>query len=311
MTALTCSACAAPLDSRASFCPNCGASVTDPLLGAALHERFLVEKRIAIGGFGSVYRGRDLDAGQPVAIKVMHRELAGDEPLVARFRREGAVLRLLRDPHAVATFAHGETVDGLPFLVMELLEGETLLDLMRRRGPLPWRDVFALAVGVCRALAEAHGHGVVHRDLKPSNIFVTTSGRPKVLDFGIAKILESSDVRDPRELTMLGTAVGSVDYMAPEQLMGGKAEPRSDLYVLGLVLFEAIAGRRPFRGSGLDLLTDQLGVAPMSASELAEVPRVVDSVLLRCLAPDVDDRFPDATELAGALDAALRTQVEP
>jgi serine/threonine protein kinase len=305
MTSLACSACAAPLDSRAPFCPNCGASAADPLLGAALHERFLVEKRIAIGGFGSVYRGRDLDAGQAVAIKVMHRELAGDQALIARFRRECAVLRRLHDPHAVATFAHGETVEGLPFLVMELLEGETLLDAMRQRGPLPWRDVFALGIGVCRALAEAHGHGVVHRDLKPSNVFVTTSGHAKVLDFGIAKILASSDVSDPRELTMLGTAVGSVEYMAPEQLMGGKAEPRSDLYGVGLVLYEAIAGRRPFRGSGLDLLSDQLAVTPMPPSAVADTPGVVDVVLLRCLAPDVDDRFSDATALADALAAAL------
>jgi serine/threonine protein kinase len=308
VTELTCSACGVPLDSRAPFCPACGASVSDPLLGAALHERFLVEKRIAIGGFGSVYRGRDLDAGVPVAIKVMHRELAGDQALIARFRREGAVLRLLHDPHGVTTFAHGETVEGLPFLVMELLEGETLLDAMRRRGPLPWRDVFALGIGVCRALAEAHGHGVVHRDLKPSNVFMTTSGHAKVLDFGIARILASSDVSDPRELTLVGTAVGSVDYMAPEQLMGGKAEPRSDLYGLGLVLYEAIAGRRPFRGSGLDLLSDQLAIAPMPTSEVAGTPGVVDAVLLRCLAPDLDDRFPDAAALADALGAALHAE---
>jgi serine/threonine-protein kinase len=235
----------------------------------------------------------------------VHRELAGDDKLVARFRREGTLLRKLLSPHAVTTYELGETAEGLPFIAMELLEGDTLLAAFRNAGRLPWQRVFEIGKGVCSALTEAHGLGIVHRDLKPANIFLGPNDFVKVLDFGIAKILSSSEVSDPRELTIMGTAVGTLEYMAPEQLMGGRADLRTDIYTLGVVLYETICGRRPFNAAGLELLTEQLSEAPPPASAHLDVPPEVDRVLQRCLAEDLDERFASALDLSRALDEAL------
>jgi eukaryotic-like serine/threonine-protein kinase len=303
---MTCSQCGSALDSRSTFCSTCGATVPDRYVGIEIAGRYVADRRIAIGGFGSIYRGRELISGRPIALKIMHRELAGDGNLVARFRREGTVLRKLLDVHAVATYELGETDDGLPFIAMELLEGVTLLAMFRREGPLPWRRALAIAKGICSALNEAHRLGIVHRDLKPANIFLTENDHVKVLDFGIAKILSNSDVSDPRELTIMGTAVGTLEYMAPEQLMGGKADPRTDLYTLGVVMYEVITGRRPFNAAGLDLLTEQLTMQPPPPSTInASVPPAVDAILLRCLAQDVDDRFASAADLERAIDETI------
>jgi eukaryotic-like serine/threonine-protein kinase len=309
---ITCASCNTGLDSRSTFCQTCGATVPDPHLGAEIGGRYVADKRIAIGGFGSIYRGREITSERVIALKIMHRELAGDDNLLARFRREGIVLRKLLNPHAVATYEVGETQDGLPFIAMELLEGETLLVTFRAAGGrLPWHRAFAIGKAVCSALGEAHGLGIVHRDLKPANIFLTATDGVKVLDFGIAKILSNSDVSDPRELTIMGTAVGTLEYMAPEQLMGGRADARTDVYTLGVVLYEVICGRRPFNAAGLDLLTEQLTATPPVPSTLVDVPPAVDAVLLRCLAADVDDRFASAGDLARALDEALATAPPP
>jgi len=304
-----CAACSTPLDSRTTFCPACGRAVDDPLIGQVIAGRYQLERRIAIGGFGSIYRGVQIDLDRDVALKVMHRELAADANLVARFRREGEVLITLRDPHTVTTYELGETPDGLPFIAMELLEGESLLRLFHLHGRMPWQRVLAIARQICSALAEAHARGIVHRDLKPANIFVTSDERVKVLDFGIAKILASSDMPDPQELTIMGTAVGTVEYMAPEQLMGGRADGRTDIYTVGVLAYEMITGRRPFNAVGLDLLTMQLSEAPAPPSALVAVPPAVDRVLLACLAHDSAERFGDVGELARALDATLATQV--
>jgi putative membrane protein len=302
---VTCPACGAAVSARDPFCKECGRAVDDPLLGSVLAGRFQIERRIAIGGFGSIYRATETATGQPRAIKIMHRELVTDAACVARFRREGIVLCKLRDLHVVHTYELGETPDGQLYIVMELLEGETLLDLARSAPTLPWPRVFRVLRGACDALAEAHALGVVHRDLKPSNLFVTAGDVTKVLDFGIAKPMQSGTIDGAVELTTLGTAVGTPEYMAPEQLMGGAADPRTDLYMLGVIGYELVTGRRPFDTAGLDLLSDQLARCPPTPSELARVPPSVDRVLLRCLEADPADRFDSADELARALDAAL------
>ncbi len=306
---MNCLACATPLDSRSTFCPTCGRAVDDPFIGQVIGDQYRVERRIAIGGFGSIYRAAHLGDDHPIALKIMHRELAADANLVARFRREGEVLIKLRDPHTVATYEVGQTPEGLPFIAMELLEGESLLRLFHLHGRMPWQRMFGIARGMCSALAEAHALGIIHRDLKPGNIFVTTNDVAKVLDFGIAKILATSEMPNPQELTVMGTAVGTVEYMAPEQLMGGRADGRSDIYTVGVLAYEMITGRRPFNAAGLDLLTVQLTEEPPPPSSLVDVPRVVDEVLVRCLAHDSAERFADVGELSRALDAALVTRV--
>ncbi len=307
---MNCTTCQTSLDSRATFCPSCGATVPDPHLGVEIGGRYVADKRIAIGGFGSIYRGTDTNA-RAIALKIMHRELAGDDKLVARFQRDGTLLRKLLNPHAVATYELGETAEGLPYIAMELLEGDTLLAAFRNAGRLPWQRVFAIGKGVCNALTEAHGLGIVHRDLKPANIFLGPNDFVKVLDFGIAKILSNSDVSDPRELTIMGTAVGTLEYMAPEQLMGGRADARTDIYTLGVVIYETICGRRPFNAAGLELLTEQLSGPPPPPSAHLEVPPEVDRVLMRCLAEDMDERFATALDLSRAFDEALAIVAPP
>ena len=302
---MICPACGTQLDSRATFCPTCGRTVDDPHVGQVIADHYYVEKRIAIGGFGSIYRAEQLDIGKPVALKIMHRELAADANMVARFRREGDVLIKLRDPHTVATYEVGQTPEGLPFIAMELLEGETLLRLLQLHGPMPWQRVFLIARAMCSALGEAHSLGVIHRDLKPGNIFLTDHDIVKVLDFGIAKILATSEMPNPQELTVMGTAVGTLEYMGPEQLMGGRADGRTDIYAVGVLAFELITGRRPFNAVGLDLLTVQLTESPPLVSSMVPVPRAVDEVILKCLAHDTADRYASVHDLARAIDAVL------
>lgn len=305
---MNCTSCAIALDSRATFCPNCGATVPDPFLGQTIGD-WTVEKRIAIGTFGSIYRAGNAN-GEQAAIKLMHRELANDERLVDRFRQEGSVMTQLSGPHIVRTFEFGET-SGLPYITMELLSGETVLDRLRATRPLPWRTALHIGKQVAEALAEAHAVGVIHRDLKPGNIFLAEpNDSVKVLDFGIAKILSNSTVADPKELTVMGTAVGTVEYMAPEQLMGGRADQRTDIYTLGTLMYEMIVGRRPFNAAGLALLTEQLSNPVPAPSEQLDVPKAVDDVLLKCMAHDLDERFQNVRDLQAAIDKALAI-VEP
>jgi serine/threonine protein kinase len=304
---VNCSACGTDLDSRATFCPNCGRTVDDPHIGLVVAGHYRIEKRIAIGGFGSIYRAEQIDIAKPVALKIMHRELAADANLVARFRREGDVLIKLRDRHTVATFEVGQTPEGLPFIAMELLEGESLLRMLQLYGRMPWQRVFKIARQMCSALREAHALGIVHRDLKPGNIFLTNDEVVKVLDFGIAKILATSEMPNPQELTVMGTAVGTLEYMGPEQLMGGRADARTDIYTVGVLAYEMITGKRPFNVAGLELLTVQLTESPQPPSALIPLPPAVDELILRCLAHDSADRFANVDELARALDAVPST----
>jgi serine/threonine protein kinase len=309
---MICSSCSAELPPRATFCSECGHRVEDPFVGTTVNGRYRIEDRIAVGGFGAIYRGTQLNIRRPVAIKIMHRDLNADANLVARFRREGVVLCNLRDAHTVTTYELDETADQQLFIVMELLEGTNLHDVFRATGRLAWPRVFAIARSVCSALAEAHALGIVHRDLKPANIYLEARhDHPdfvKVLDFGIAKVLQESGISDGAELTVMGQAVGTLEYMAPEQLMGGRCDARTDIYTLGVVAFEMITGQRPFPAVGLDLLTTQLSHKPPAASELVSVPPAVDRVLLRCLEQDASERFPDVIALARALDEVIAAE---
>jgi len=278
----------------------------DPLIGMVLHNRFRVEYRLAAGGFGAVYRGTDLTAGGEVAIKLLHSALASDSSVVARFRQEGETLSKLRDPHTVTAIALGETPDGTLYIAMELLRGESLHERYRARGKLPWKSVVAIARAVCASLSEAHAYGVIHRDLKPANIHLEPRGDErdfvKVVDFGIAKLMAGGP-----DLTLAGQMIGTFDYMAPEQMVGGQTAGRADIYTLGVVMYEMIAGCRPFgdHTGPTSLLAAMLTRTPERLASRAIVPFELDDLVMRCLEREQQNRFASVDELARALDQLL------
>ncbi|HEY0194086.1 MAG TPA: protein kinase [Kofleriaceae bacterium] len=284
----------------------------DPLLGQVFDRRFRIDAKIAAGGFGAIYRVTRLRDGEELALKVLHPNLTSDPGVVARFRREGAAMTRLRDPNTIIAYELGEAQDGTLYILMELLRGGSLYERFRVQGALPWRPVLALARAVCSSLAEAHGLGIIHRDLKPTNIHLEPGADDiefvKVLDFGIAKILEGSDL-DPSELTHAGQMIGTLDYMSPEQMVGGQCGPSSDLYTLGLVMYEMIAGVKPFDGtnSPASALATVLTTTPVRLGTRAVVPVDVDRIIMRCLAREAEDRFQTADELAAAIDEVLDT----
>jgi serine/threonine-protein kinase len=282
----------------------------DPLVGQVFDRRFQVEARIAAGGFGAIYRATHLKSGHTFALKILHANLTTDARLVARFRREGATLTRLRDPHTIIAYELGEADDGTLYIVMELLHGESLYERFRAKGAMPWQRVLAIARAVCSSLAEAHALGVIHRDLKPTNIHLERRGGDddfvKVLDFGIAKILQDSEI-DSSDLTHAGQMVGTLDYMSPEQMVGGMCTATSDIYTLGIVMYEMIAGKKPFddANSPAAALAAVLTATPDRLSVCAIVPPQVDHLVMRCLERLHGDRYQSALELSAALDDLL------
>jgi serine/threonine-protein kinase len=289
--------------------------VFDPMKGAVIAERYRIELKIASGGFGAIYRALDLLDDRDVALKLLHPRLASDPAVIARFRREGAALRALKNPHTVTAFDVGETRDGMLFIAMELLEGESLFDHFRKRGPLPWRRMAQIARAVCDALAEAHALGIIHRDLKPANIHLELRGGGgfvKVLDFGIAKIIQGSAL-DDADLTHAGQMIGTFDYMPPEQMVGGELSGESDIFTLGIVMYEMITGELPFgaQPTAAKMLASIVSTRPRPPSALADVPPELDRIILRCLARKPQDRYAGIGELSGDLDRLLEPADEP
>jgi eukaryotic-like serine/threonine-protein kinase len=290
----------------------------DPLVGTTLDQRFRIDFQIAAGGFGAIYRATDLRSDAEVALKVLHPRLASDPMVVARFRREGKTLSNLRDPHTITAYEIGEAPDGTLYIVMELLHGESLYQRFRSIGPMPWRRVLHIARGVCSSLAEAHALGIVHRDLKPANIHLETRDNDldfvKVLDFGIAKIVHGGGGEpDRNELTQAGQMIGTVDYMSPEQLVGGEMTPASDIYTLGVVIYEMIGGRTPFADAQnpTAILAAVLTQTPEPLSRYAVVPPALEQIIARCLERDPQNRFAEISELVDALEVVTGGLAQP
>ncbi|MGE3767924.1 MAG: serine/threonine-protein kinase, partial [Kofleriaceae bacterium] len=286
-------------------------------IGSVLNNRFKVESKIGEGGFGAVYRGVQLATGRKVALKLLHPEMTKDENLVARFRREGMVLCNLRDAHTITTYDFDQTPDGTLYIAMELLEGKSLHQVFHEEAPLEWKRVFKILTEMCSSLAEAHAQGIVHRDLKPENIYLESRpGNPefvKILDFGIAKVMRGDSI-DPQspQLTATGQTLGTLEYMSPEQLMGKQLDGRSDVYALGVVAYEMIAGKLPFPDAKgpAGLITAQLKTTPPPPSQTnpkANLPQAVDRVILKCLEKNKDNRHADVTALAFALQEVITT----
>jgi serine/threonine-protein kinase len=219
-----------------------------------------------------------------------------------------ATLSRLHDPHTVATYDVGEAADGTLFIAMELLRGESLHDRITEAGTLHWRGALDIIRQLCSSLAEAHDLGIIHRDLKPANVHLCAGDSVKLLDFGIAKVT-GGEVDDGAQLTRLGQTVGTLEYMAPEQIIGGNCEPRSDIYQLGVLAFEMITGRRPFAGAvePTAMITALLTQTPPvpSAITAMTLPPALDDLILKCLEREPEHRFASVRELSAEIARVL------
>jgi eukaryotic-like serine/threonine-protein kinase len=282
-------------------------ALVDPIVGTVIAKHYRIELGIAAGGFGAIYRALDLRSERDVAIKLLHPNLTQSPAVVARFRREGEALQQLHDPHTVTALEVGETEDGTLYIVMELLQGENLYETFKQLGPLPWRRVVAIARAVCSSLSEAHALGIVHRDLKPANIHLEEHDSVKVLDFGIAKIIRGETGIDASDLTQAGHMIGTFDYMPPEQMVGGECTGQTDLFTLGVVMYEMITGVRPFgdHESATAMLAALLSRTPKPLGAFAEVPPELNRIVLHCLGRKFEQRYPTIDELAIDLDTLL------
>src|SRR5918994_6026092 len=211
------------------------------VIGTRLDGRYRIEDRIGSGGMSTVYRAFDETLERQVAIKILHGHISEDESSLERFRREARMVAQLSHPHVVMVIDAGED-EGHPYIVFEHVRGETLKDRIKREGPLPVAEAVAYAIEIGRALQAAHERSLVHRDVKPQNVLIDEEGRAKVTDFGIALGLESG------QLTGAGKVIGTTDYVSPEQAMGQDVTGQSDVYSLGIVLYEMLTGAVPFTG---------------------------------------------------------------
>jgi serine/threonine-protein kinase len=278
----------------------------DSLVGTILGERYRVTGIVAEGGMGRVYAAEHTLLRKRFAIKVLHPELARNRELAERFVSEAQAASAIQSDHVVSIFDFGLLPDGTGYFVMEYLEGETLEQALRARGPLGATVIRSIGMQVADGLRGAHEQNIVHRDLKPANIMlVEKGGRPnycKILDFGIAK-RPTSDSHSP--LTMVGVMVGTPHYMAPEQIDGVPVDGRCDLYSLGIVLYEMATGVPPYDSESVaQLLGMQKWGEPAPVHEVypdADCPPPLEAVILRCMQKSPEDRYQSAEELAEAL----------
>lgn len=287
------------------------------LIGAALGGRYRLDAEIGHGGMSTVYRAFDTVLERPVAIKVMHRDVAGDAAQLERFRREARAVAQLSHPHIVTVIDFGEgdlagaergsdwpsgqSGEVGPYIVFEYVEGETLKDLIRRLGTLEVTEALAYALEIARALAEAHQHMIVHRDVKPQNVLLGHEGAAKITDFGIALTLTEQG------LTMDGRVLGTTDYVSPEQALGQKVTAQSDIYSLGIALYEMLVGEVPFKGE-----TPVVVAMRHVREEVPDVqerrPRVsaaTAAVVDRATAKDLSVRYPDMQAMIADIEEAL------
>jgi serine/threonine protein kinase/tetratricopeptide (TPR) repeat protein len=274
------------------------------LIGRTL-AHYRITAAIGAGGMGQVYRATDTMLEREVALKALPGDMAGDPEFLARFKREARAVAALNHPHIVTIYSV-EEAEGVHFLTMELVEGQPLKKMIPEHG-LPLDRILDIGAALADALAAAHEKGIVHRDLKPANIMITKTGHPKVLDFGLAKATSATTSRDDTMTsagyTKTGAVMGTPAYMAPEQLTGGTIDPRTDIFSLGIVLYEMTAGRRPFeQGSSAELASAILRDLPRPLGELrTDVPELLGRIILRCLEKRAADRFSSAREFRHAL----------
>src|SRR5829696_1016551 len=337
---MNCPNCHEPLREGAQFCTRCGARTVamtgdepggswptvrtgpggappaaeagDSLVGRVLDGKYEIVAPLGSGGMGAVYRARRIHIGDEVAIKVLHSRLTNDEKLVERFRREARAAAQLQHPNVVTIHDYGEArgPGGFAYIVMELVRGESLRDILKREGRLEPARAVSLMRDVCAGVGAAHRRGIVHRDIKPDNIIVTPADedRPaesvKVVDFGIAKLRDLA--AEGSTLTEAGMMVGTLFYMSPEQCKGEPLDSRADVYSLGAMLHEMLAGAPPFTASNItSLIFKHVGEPPPPLPEDLNVPAALRGAVLRALSKDPDARPRDASEFSREIQSAL------
>src|SRR3954470_21115577 len=273
------------------------------LIGTVLSERYRLESKLGSGGMSTVYLSRDITLERWVAVKVMHREMSDQTDQIERFRREARAVAQLSHPNVVSVIDAGED-GGHPYIVFEYVDGETLKQRIERVGPLPVDEATAYAIEIGRGLAAAHSRRLVHRDVKPQNVLIDSEGRAKVTDFGIARSLEADG------LTQTGRVLGTTDYVSPEQAMGRGVDARTDIYSLGVLLYEMLTGEVPFTAETV------VGVAMKHVNEdmpdvqrrRPEVSSALAAVVERATSKDPKQRYPDMASCLADLEGALEVE---
>ena len=283
--------------------PEAGAPATTgstPLLqpGSVLIERYEILELLGEGGVGAVYKARDRAVDRPVALKVLHSKLAWRQEVLQRFKHELILARQVTHQNVIRIFDLGVTHD-LKFITMEYVEGQDLATLLSQRGKFTPEESARIIQHVCRALNAAHSAGVIHRDLKPQNIMVSTQGRVLVMDFGIAR---SAEVKS---LTQTGQMIGTPEYMSPEQARGEKVDHRTDLYAAGLVFYELLLGKMPYKAkTAMNSLFKRMEEQAVPPAELdPTIPRDMSDLVVKCLQMDPERRYQSALEILQDLDA--------
>ncbi len=313
----SCPQCATACDDDHRFCPTCGfpvgkvvSSSDDPLIGRSLPGGYLILELVGVGGMGRVYRAEQTNLGRTVAVKIVHPHLVGEESTAARFITEARAASRLNHPNSVGIIDFGKSPDGQLYMVMEFLRGRNLARVTYEDGPLSFARIVDVLRQTLAALDEAHSENIIHRDLKPENIILepVRSGGDfvKVVDFGLAKMREETYTPG---ITSPGIVCGTPEYMSPEQARGDTLDPRSDLYSVGVILFQLLTGRLPFHGeSPTQVVLAHLTEVPPDPRAVAadrNIPAPLAAITLRALAKDPAMRFQDANAFASALTSVL------